>query len=190
MNFLAGHSSADVSSRVGQRARRWWQAPATALLAIGLSACQAPPPAAPAPPAAAAPSLAERKAAVLRQYGFEQTDAGWELQMAGKLLFDFDSVQLEPQARDRLLRMGRSLADVGIDALRVEGHTDEQGARAYNDRLSLRRAQAVAQVLADAGIPQDRIDAVGMGSGRPVVQGGTVAARRENRRVAVVVPAF
>ncbi len=155
-----------------------------------LAACQAPPASPPAPEAPAAPSASERKAAVLRQYGFEPTEGGWELQMSGKLLFDFDSVELNADSHDSVLRMGRALAEVGIDTLRVEGHTDEQGARAYNERLSLRRAQAVARVLADAGLPAARIDTVGLGASRPVVQGTSVASRRENRRVAIIVPAF
>ncbi|WP_192884849.1 OmpA family protein [Paracidovorax avenae] len=155
-----------------------------------LAACRAPPAPPPAQEAPAAPSASERKAAVLRQYGFEPTDSGWELQMSGKLLFDFDSVELNAEGRDGVLRMGRALADVGIDALRVEGHADEQGARAYNERLSLRRAQAVARVLAEAGLPADHIGTVGLGASRPVVQGTSAASRRENRRVAIIVPAF
>lgn len=155
-----------------------------------LAACQAPPAPPPVQEAPAAPSASERKAAVLRQYGFEPTGAGWELQMSGKLLFDFDSVELNAESHDGVLRMGRALADVGIDTLRVEGHADERGARAYNERLSLRRAQTVARVLTEAGLPADRIDTVGLGASRPVVQGTSAASRRENRRVAIIVPAF
>lgn len=158
----------------------------TGLATLSITACGTRPPAAdPAP----APSLAERRAAVLRQYGFQPTDAGWKLQLSGKLLFGFDTDRLDDGHRQTLERMGRALAEVGIDTLRIEGHTDDQGSAAYNDRLSLRRAQAVAGALAASGIPADRIAARGHGSARPVAPGTSEDARRKNRRVSVVVPA-
>ncbi|MFD1839761.1 OmpA family protein [Paracidovorax cattleyae] len=67
---------------------------------------------------------------------------------------------------------------------------DQQGARTYNERLSLRRAQAVARVLAESCLSAGRIDTVGLGASRPLMQGTSAASRRENRRVAIMVPAF
>ena len=48
-----------------------------------------------------------------------------------------------------------------VQALRVEGHTDDQGSDTYNERLSLRRAQAVAQALAEAGMERGHISVRG-----------------------------
>lgn len=159
----------------------------TASLCFLLAACQTP---APAPAAAAShgPSASQRKVDVLRQYQFEKTEEGWELQMSGTLLFDFNSDQLDGSRRDMVARMGRELSEVGIDTLRVEGHTDDQGSPAYNERLSLRRAQAVAQVLGESGIPPARIAVHGYGHSKPIVHNATEATRRENRRVAIIVP--
>lgn len=150
--------------------------------ALALGACQSPPP-------AAADAPAERRAQVLRAQGFVQTDDGWELQMSGKLLFDFNSDAMAGERREMLARMGRALVEVGVRALRVEGHADDQGSSDYNERLSLRRAQSVAQVLAETGIPRERIDVRGYGASRPLVAGTSEAARQENRRVALIVPA-
>jgi outer membrane protein OmpA-like peptidoglycan-associated protein len=130
-----------------------------------------------------------RQIDALREYGFEPVDDGWELQMSGKLLFDFDSDRLDGSSRTLVERIGRGLSAVGIDSLRVEGHTDDQGSDAYNERLSQRRAQAVAQVLGDAGVPIARITVQGLGRSRPLVRSGSDTGRRENRRVAIIVPA-
>ncbi len=150
--------------------------------ALALGACQSP------PPAAADAQAAARRAQVLREQGFVQTEDGWELQMSGKLLFDFNSDVMAGERREMLVRMGRALVGVGVRALRVEGHADDQGSADYNDRLSLRRAQSVAQVLAETGIPRERIDIRGYGASRPLTIGTSEAARQENRRVALIVP--
>lgn len=153
-------------------------------MTLALGACQSPPP---APQAQS--SLSTRQVAVLREYGFEQTDEGWELQMAGKLLFEFNADKLAAAQRATVERMGQSLFGVGIARLRVEGHTDDLGGDAYNERLSLRRAQAVAQVLAEAGIPQANIAVHGYGRSRPLPPSSIQGNRKENRRVAIIVPA-
>lgn len=160
------------------------------LLGLGLTGCQARAPAPAAPgPAAAPKGFSQRQTDLLREYGFAQNEDGWELQMSGKLLFDFDSDRLDATSRALVERLGRGLSSVGIDRLRVEGHTDDQGSDAYNERLSLRRAQAVAQVLSEVGIPPAGIAVQGLGRSRPLVSGSTDSGRRENRRVAVIVPA-
>ena len=132
---------------------------------------------------------AQRRAQVLREQGFQQMGDGWELQMSGKLLFGFNADTLDDERRDMVARMGRALADVDVRAMRVEGHADDQGTSDYNVRLSLRRAQAVAQILAEAGIPREHIDVRGHGAARPLVAGTSENARQENRRVALIVPA-
>lgn len=147
-----------------------------------LAACQTPP--APAPQT----GLLQHQKQVLRDQGFQETDEGWELQMPGRLLFDVNSDVLNAPLRANVERVGRALHGVGIDQLRVEGHTDDQGAKIYNEELSLRRAHAVAQVLIDTGMAPGRVEVQGFGFNRPVVQNASQAERQENRRVAIVVP--
>lgn len=165
-----------------QSAARWCVALGVLVLA---AACQAPPT---APPASAAGLSAHQKQ-VLREQGFESADDGWELQMSGKLLFDVNSEVLDAPRRANLMLIGKALHAAGINQLRVEGHTDDQGRETYNEQLSLRRARVVAQVLAEAGIPADRMVVQGFGFSRPVVKNASEAARKENRRVAIVIPA-
>lgn len=147
-------------------------------VALALGACQS------------VPHMSDeaRRDQVLREQGFVQTAQGWELQMSGKLLFGFDSDVVTDESRQKLLHMGRALSEVGVRALRVDGHADDQGTAEYNERLSLRRAQAVAQVLADSGIELDNMEVRGLGAKYPVATGTSEAARQENRRVSLTVP--
>ncbi|MEX8192496.1 OmpA family protein [Comamonas guangdongensis] len=142
-------------------------------LALLLAACQTPP-----------KGLTAQQQQALRAQGFEPAQEGWELQMSGKLLFEFDSYELGDKARTRVAELAHALMKAGIERLRVEGHTDDRGSDAYNLKLSERRAQAVAEVLVEAGMPRQNIEVKGLGRSMPVVSGGAA----ENRRVAIVVP--
>ncbi len=83
--------------------------------------------------------------------------------------------------------MGKALKSVNIVQFRLDGHTDNYGEDSYNDQLSLRRANAVADVLAGVGIPRANIETRGMGKRQPVASNATSSGRAENRRVAIVV---
>lgn len=150
---------------------RWCMVMALALL---LAACQTPQP----------QGLTAQQQQVLKAQGFAPGEDGWELQMSGKLLFEFDSAEVGQQARGKVSDLARALLKEGIDRLRVEGYTDDRGSDAYNLRLSLRRAQAVADVLAEAGMPRQNIEVKGLGRAAPVAAGNAA----ENRRVAIIVP--
>lgn len=149
-----------------------------------LAACQSPPPA-PAPT-----GLSQEQQGVLRSLGFTEEHEGWTLVTPGRLLFSLNSDVVLPELRAKVDNVARTLHKAGIAKFRVEGHTDDQGAKAYNDELSVRRAGAVAQLLIDAGIPADQVQVKGYGFSRPIRQGTSDAARSENRRVAIVVPAL
>jgi len=105
------------------------------------------------------------------------------------VLFAFDSAELRPDARVELDRAANVLAPrddlVRID---VEGHTDSMGPDDYNQRLSERRANTVADYLASKGIDRDRMRVIGYGESRPKVANDTPANRQQNRRV--VITAF
>ncbi|MBG7619284.1 OmpA family protein [Herbaspirillum sp. AP02] len=147
-----------------------------------LSACQTPPP---APQA----GLTQSQVALLLQQGFHLTDDGWELSFADKLLFAVDDYALTEQSRTAVGKIGRALLSVDITELRVDGHTDNTGADAYNNRLSQQRADAVADALASIGIARDHIATRGLGKSKPIADNRTAAGRAENRRVVIVVPA-
>lgn len=68
----------------------------------------------------------------------------------------------------------------------IVGHTDRQGSREHNLALSLRRAEAIADLLAhDYDVPREHIRAIGRGFSEPVADNGTPDGRQRNRRVVV-----
>ncbi|GBD07318.1 Outer membrane porin F [bacterium HR21] len=103
------------------------------------------------------------------------------------VFFDFDKAELKEESLpdlDRLVEFLKAYPSVRIS---VEGHTDDVGTDAYNDRLSQRRADAVKEYLVKNGIDPHRIETKGWGRRRPLVQGTTEEARAQNRRVEVIV---
>lgn len=70
-----------------------------------------------------------------------------------------------------------------IQALRVEGHTDNRGKPAYNRRLSQKRAASVVRWLVEHGIDRERLVANGFGQERPIADNNDKAGRQKNRRV-------
>ncbi len=75
----------------------------------------------------------------------------------------------------------------GDYTLVVSGHTSSLGPKAHNKALSLRRAEAVARILVEAGIPATRVQAVGVGPDQPVAENQTREGQSRNRRVEIDV---
>lgn len=133
--------------------------------------------------------LTPAQIAVLKQQGFELTDEGWAFGLSGKVLFGSDVDSLNAQSSAIVERIGKSLLGVGIEGVRVDGHTDASGKEAYNEQLSLRRAKSVGTVLVATGMKQQNIELRGLGSSQPVASNDTASGRTENRRVSIVVSA-
>ncbi|CAM3868308.1 OmpA family protein [Serratia silvae] len=131
--------------------------------------------------------LTAEQIALLQAQGFKLTDNGWEFGFSDKVLFDNNVGKLNPQSTEIVEKMGEALKSVNIVQFRLDGHTDNYGEDSYNDQLSLRRANAVADVLAGIGIPRANIETRGMGKRQPVASNATSSGRVENRRVAIVV---
>jgi outer membrane protein OmpA-like peptidoglycan-associated protein len=149
---------------------------AIGLMAGGLSAC-----------ATVKPGLRPEQIAALRQQGFQQTNEGWSFGAEDKVTFASNTATIEPATDVALQRMGHALRAAAIDHLRVNGYTDKYGADSYNDALSLRRAQAVADVLIQGGIPAKGITVQGLGASHPITTGNSASDLAQNRRVAIVV---
>jgi len=137
-----------------------------------------------APPAGLTPA----QVAVLQSQGFKPGENDWEFGFDDKILFAPNSSQLTPQTSMKIQQMAHALLAVEIDDLRIEGHTDEYGTDAYNDSLSLDRAQVVAADFEQAGFSRANIQALGLGKQNPIVPEGISAGQAENRRVAIIVP--
>lgn len=150
------------------------------LVVLQLTACQTAP---------TQNSLSARQIALLQQQGFKQTESGWELSFSDKLLFDVDAYSMTEKSYVAVEKISKALLSVGIEHLRVEGHTDLLGSDAHNNKLSMLRAEAVADVLSKAGIKRADIVVVGMGKNRPIADNSTPAGRAENRRVSIIVTA-
>lgn len=159
---------------------RWARALAALAWALGLAACQTPP----APPPADAHTL---KITALKSLGFVQQDKGWELSLGVKLLFDPDVDSVSDAGRGALDGVAKTLTQVGIDRVRVEGHTDNVGSAKHNQALSLRRAESVAQQLVKVGWRDNAIERVGHGFDKPIADNGSGEGRAQNRRVVVTV---
>lgn len=131
--------------------------------------------------------LSEEQVAALKQVGFEQSDEGWEFNASDKLLFGTNEATLIPAAQLVVERIGRLFVSLGIDRIRVDGHTDATGSAAYNEQLSLRRATAVATALIAAGAPAKSIHVRGLGQKEPIASNQTPEGRMQNRRVVIVI---
>ena len=151
------------------------------LLVAGLMACQSP-------PVAPTKVWTAEQLQVLREHGFEDQDGSWALLVPSKLLFDVGTDQLEAKQVDYVTRLARDLQRVGIHSVRVEGHTDDTGTALYNLQLSERRAQRVAEQLVRAGLDASQVSTRGWGNTKPLPMVQTQDARRENRRVAIIIP--
>lgn len=107
--------------------------------------------------------------------------------LAAETLFDFDKSVVKSEGRRRLDELAGNLSAVTVDAVIAVGHTDSIGSDAYNQRLSLRRVQAVKSHLVSKGVPAERITAEGKGEKQPLATNRTPAGRAQNRRVEVEV---
>nr|WP_082783604.1 OmpA family protein [Snodgrassella sp. CFCC 13594] len=83
--------------------------------------------------------------------------------LSANFLFGFDKYNLRPEARTTLDQLAARLSDTRVQTVRVEGNTDFMGSEAYNQALSERRAQAVANYLVEHGVSAQKISAVGLG---------------------------
>jgi outer membrane protein OmpA-like peptidoglycan-associated protein len=106
-----------------------------------------------------------------------------------EILFDFDSAALRRTSKDELSEMAGVFNKYNDTTIVVQGHTDSTGSAAYNERLSERRADAVANYLDDIGVSGSRIDSLGYGESKPKASNASASGRQQNRRVEIYVRA-
>jgi len=109
--------------------------------------------------------------------------------MSTSALFDFDSDHLKEAGKVSLHELGDDIKSKGAKVVDIDiiGHTDSTGPADYNQGLSVRRAQAVADYIIGEGIDASIIDVSGEGESNPVASNDTREGRAENRRVEINV---
>ena len=113
----------------------------------------------------------------------KRTENGILVDLKSKLLFSTDSAVLKPEAVEQIAKLGDILAKYPDDRIRIQGHTDSTGSAAHNEELSVRRAQAVRDVLLSRGVKQQQMLVEGVGEARPIAENATAGGRAQNRRV-------
>ena len=144
---------------------------------------QAPPPPA---PVVIAPAPAPLAVAAPAPVVAAPVGAGPAITLSADALFDFNKAVLKPEGKALIHQELRKTqfdgGQVEVRSIRVVGYTDAIGSRAYNQKLSLRRAEAVKGYLVREGIAADRIHCEGKGSNDPVASNKTKEGRAKNRR--------
>lgn len=103
------------------------------------------------------------------------------------VLFDFDKFKLNEDSKKEMLELYKHVNTDTTLHISILGHTDSVGSDAYNQKLSSRRAQAVANYLQKLGLSKDRIAWKGHGGRKPKATNDNEAGRRQNRRVEFVI---
>jgi outer membrane protein OmpA-like peptidoglycan-associated protein len=134
----------------------------------------------------------DKQAAELRRdldsdVGINNTGERLTVTMPQDILFAVDSFDIRPALRQDLFTVADSLQRYPDTRVQVVGHTDSDGAASYNQRLSERRADTVANVLLSGGVRSSRINAFGRGEDQPVASNLTAEGKAQNRRVEIVI---
>ncbi|MFK3738500.1 outer membrane protein OmpA [Massilia sp. TN1-12] len=138
--------------------------------------CVAPPP--PAAPAPEAPAPVTAPAPV---------PTSEKVSYSADAFFDFDKAVLKPAGQASLDDLVSKLKDINLEVIIAVGHTDSVGTDAYNQKLSVRRAEAVKAYLQGKGVESSRIYTEGKGESQPVADNKTAEGRAKNRRVEIEV---
>jgi outer membrane protein OmpA-like peptidoglycan-associated protein len=140
-----------------------------ALLGVRYQIFSPPPPVAPAPPSPpAAPPAPEPARTYL-------------------VFFDWDRADLTTRARQIVAEAATASTHVQTTRIEVNGYTDLSGTAAYNQRLSVRRAQSVEAELVKDGVAQGEISIHGFGESNPLVPTAKGVREPQNRRVEIIL---
>jgi len=169
------------SSELCWRDANW--TPATAATGCD-GAIVAPKAAAPAPVAAKpapAPAVAAAPAAA------PQAPAATKVTYAADAFFAFDKAVLKPEGKAKLDDLIGKVKGINLEVIIAVGHTDSVGGDAYNQKLSIKRSEAVKAYLVSKGIEKSRVYTEGKGEKQPVADNKTGEGRAKNRRVEIEV---
>ena len=106
---------------------------------------------------------------------------------AADAFFDFDKAVLKPEGKAKLDDLVGKIKAINLEVIIAVGHTDSVGADAYNQKLSVRRSEAVKAYLVTKGIEKNRVYTEGKGEKQPVADNKTKEGQAKNRRVEIEV---
>jgi OOP family OmpA-OmpF porin len=135
-------------------------------------------------PATAAPGC---DGAIAKAAAAKPAAAAAKVTYTADALFDFDKSVLKPAAKTSLDNLSGQIKSLALEVVIATGHTDSVGTDAYNQKLSVRRADAVKKYLVSKGIADSRIQIEGKGESQPVADNKTADGRAKNRRVQIEV---
>ena len=107
--------------------------------------------------------------------------------LAADVLFDFDKAVLKNEGKSKLDDLASKVKAINLEVVIAIGHTDGIGSDAYNQKLSVRRAEAVKAYMVSKGIEPNRVYTEGKGKKQPVASNATKEGRQKNRRVELEV---
>ncbi len=107
--------------------------------------------------------------------------------LAADVLFDFDKAVLKTEGKNKLDDLASKVKAINLEVVIAIGHTDSIGSDAYNQKLSVRRAESVKAYLVSKGVEPNRIYTEGKGEKQPVASNKTKDGRQKNRRVEIEV---
>jgi OmpA-OmpF porin, OOP family len=157
----------------------------------GVQGCDGvPPPPAPVVPVAPAPAPAPVAAPVapaVVPVPVPVAPTSEKVTFAADALFDFDKAVLKPDAATKLDDLVGKVKTITLEVIIAVGHTDSKGSDAYNQKLSVKRAEAIKAYLTGKGIEASRVYTEGKGESQPVADNATDEGRARNRRVEIEV---
>ena len=144
-------------------------------------------PAAPVAPRAAAPAPAAAPAATPAPAAAAPATVATKVTFAADAFFDFNKSVVKPEGKAKLDDLVGKIKDINLEVIIAVGHTDSVGSDAYNQKLSVRRSEAVKAYLVSKGIEKNRVYTEGKGEKQPVADNKTAEGRAKNRRVEIEV---
>ena len=164
----------------------WWLLVATAFAAGCATQEQAPAPApAPVPQAVPAPRAVPPVAAPKPKP--KPKPVAEKVTFAADVFFDFDKSVIKPDGKNKLDDLAQKVRAINLEVVIAIGHADSIGSDAYNQKLSVRRAESVKAYLVSKGVEPNRIYTEGKGEKQPVASNKTNEGRAKNRRVEIEV---
>jgi OOP family OmpA-OmpF porin len=162
--------------------------PATAAVGCdGAIVAPAPAPAPVAAPMAPKAAPAPAPAAPAKAPVVVAPPAATKVTYAADAFFAFDKAVLKPEGKAKLDDLVGKVKDINLEVIIAVGHTDAVGTDGYNQKLSVKRSEAVKAYLVSKGIEKNRVYTEGKGEKQPVADNKTGEGRAKNRRVEIEV---